>query len=103
MNQFIMCLQPDDPCLWLIDLGPFFDRFGPNVSMEVELSTNATVQAVLRNFNRRKWIDLKDSRVSASIDLIGSIVTNVVPLKATILTTPVSYSDNIALRRAYFS
>jgi hypothetical protein len=101
--DFIYCAQPEDPCLWLIDLGPFFDRFGPAVSMEVEMSTNATVQAVLRNFSRRKWIDLRDPRVASGIDLIASVITNVIPLKTFILTTPVAPVDNLALRKAYFS
>ena len=101
--EFIYCIQPEDPCKWLIDLGPFFDRFGPAISMEVEMSTNTVVQAALRNFSRRKWIDLKDPRVATTIDLIGSSIPNVVPLKNVILTTPVTNEENLALRKLYFS
>lgn len=88
---------------WLIDVGPFFDRFGA-AKMAVLTSTDAQVQALLIDIQVRKWIDLQRADVAAGIDLlIAKGVAGVTPaLKAAILTTPVSVEENRALRRLYF-
>lgn len=92
-----------DPAEWLIDVGPFFDRFG-GAKMDVLMSTNATVQAIVKDVSVRKWVDLTRADVSMALTVIGSIVPSVTAgLKASILTTPVTAVENLALRRTYFS
>lgn len=93
-----------DPCEWLIDIGPFFDRFGA-AKMAVLVSANATAQALVKDLQVRKWIDLQRADVAAGIDaLIALAIPGVTSgLKTTILTTPVSAEENMALRRVYFA
>lgn len=92
------------PTDWLIDVGPFFDRFGP-AKMPLLMSANATVQALVKDLQVRKWIDLQRPDVAAGIDaLIALVVPGMTAeLKAAILTTPVTAEENFALRRVYFS
>lgn len=94
---------PVDPAQWLIDIGPFFDRFG-SAKMNVLASTNATVQAIVTDVQVRKWIDLKRVDVGQAIDALTALgVAGVTPtLKASILNTPVTAEENRALRRSYF-
>lgn len=89
---------------WLIDVGPFFDRF-KTAKMPLLLSTNATVKALLSDIQVRKWIDLKRPDVSQAIDaLIALGVTNMTTeLKNEILNTPVTAEENLALRKQFFS
>lgn len=89
---------------WLIDLGPFFDRLGMVVGMAVDMSADPVVQAVKANFSRRKWIDLKDGRVAAGLDIL--ISRNVHPnmtdeLKDEVLNTPVAHVEQAALLATY--
>lgn len=92
-----------DPTEWLIDIGPFFDRFGA-AKMDVLCSTNLTVKAIVQDVTVRKWIDLTRPDVSMGLTVIGSIVTSVTTeLRAAILSTPVALGENIALRKSYFS
>lgn len=92
------------PTDWLIDIGPFFDRFGP-AKMPLLMSSNATVQALVKDLQVRKWIDLQRADVGAGIDaLIALGVPGVdADQKAAVLTTPVTAEENFALRRVYFS
>lgn len=101
-----------DPCEWLMDLGPFADRLGAH-AFEVDTSTVPGVIAVAKDLGRRKWVDLQDSRVAASLYyLAGHTVpvlgTLAVPILTdaevlAILTTPVPMEANRALRKVYFS
>ena len=92
-----------DPCEWLIDVGPFFDRFGA-AKLAVLTSTDATVKAILQDIQVRKWIDLKRADVASSLAYVGTKVPAVdATLQAAILTTPVAAADNLALRKLYFS
>ena len=92
-----------DPCEWLIDIGPFYDRFGP-AKMVVLTSTDAGVKAILSDTGVRKWIDLKRTDVASSLAYIGSKVPAVdATLQTAILTTPVAHVDNLALRKQFFS
>lgn len=92
-----------DPCEWLIDIGPFFDRFGA-AKLAVLTSTDATVKAILQDIQVRKWIDLKRADVASSLAYVGTKVPAVdATLQAAILTTPVAAADNLALRKLYFS
>ena len=94
---------PADPCQWLIDIGPFFDRFGAT-KMAVLTSTDAGVKAILQDIQVRKWIDLQRADVISSLAYVGSVVPSVTgPLQTSILTTPVAPAENLALRRLYFS
>lgn len=91
------------PTDWLIDVGPFFDRFGA-AKMPLLMSTNATVQALVKDLQVRKWIDLKRPDVGQGIDALIAIGISGVTaeLKDSILNTPPSSDDNFALRRVYF-
>ena len=88
---------------WYIDIGQFFDRFGAS-KMAILMSTNATVQAIVSDVQVRKWIDLKRADVSAAIDVLIALgvpgVTTT--LKSSVLSTPVTAEENLALRKLYF-
>lgn len=92
-----------NPAEWLIDIGPFFDRFGA-AKMAILVSTNATVKAIVSDLQVRKWVDLKRLDVAAGIDaLIALGVPGVTSaLKTSVLTTPVTADENLALRKLYF-
>ena len=93
-----------DPTEWLIDVGPFFDRFGP-AKLAVLSSSDAAVRALMTDLQVRKWIDLKRADVAQGIDLLisKSIPGLDAALKNAILTTPVQPVENLALRKEYFS
>jgi hypothetical protein len=88
---------------WLIDVGPFFDRFGA-AKMAVLASTHNTVKAIVQDVMVRKWIDLQRQDVGQGIDaLIALGVPGVTAeLKNYILTTPVTAEENLAVRTTYF-
>ena len=91
------------PWEWLIDVGSFFDRFGAT-KMAVLTSSDAGVQAILKDTQVRKWIDLKHPDVASSIVYIGTKVPSVTQeLQESILNTPVAEIENLALRKLYFS
>lgn len=92
-----------DPAQWLIDVGPFFDRFGA-AKMAILTSTNATVKAIVSDLQVRKWVDLKRPDVATGIDaLIALGVAGVnAALKTAVLTTPVTTEENMALKKLYF-
>ena len=88
---------------WLIDIGPFFDRFGA-AKMAVLTSADAGVQAILKDTQVRKWIALNLPEVAQSISYIGTKVPAVTTeLQSTILNTPVAAEENLTLRKLYFS
>lgn len=92
-----------NPTAWLIDIGPFFDRFGA-AKMAVLTSTDAAVRAILSDLQVRKWIDLQRPDVAQGLAYVGSVVPAVTaPLQSAILTTPVAEAENLALRKLYFS
>ena len=91
-----------DHCEWLLDLGPFYDRFGA-AKMPVLTSPDATVKAIIADCNVRKWIDLQNPDVANGLAYIGSVVAALTPaIQAAILTTPVAAEENRALRKLYF-
>jgi len=102
---------PPDPCQWLIDIGPFTDRFGASKSA-IDFSTDPVVMAFDKDLSRRKWIDLQDARVAAVLTYLtgtpvagmGTLATPLITgaQKTAILTTPVTLAENLALRRLYF-
>ena len=92
-----------DPCEWLIDIGPFFDRFGA-AKMTVLTSNDAVIKAILLDIGARHWIDLKRPDVATSLAYVGSVVPAVdASMQAAILNTPVAPVDNLALRKLYFA
>ncbi len=96
---------PPDPLAsvdYLIDIGPFFDRFEP-YKMAILTSADAIVQGVVKDCMARKWVDLRLAAVGAGIDaLISKGVCNA-PTKVAVLHTPVLPDENMALRIVYFS
>lgn len=92
-----------NPTEWLIDIGPFFDRFGA-AKMAVLTSADAGVRAILADLQVRKWIDLKRPDVGQGVQYVGSVVPTVtVELQASILNDPVTDFENLALRKVYFA
>lgn len=97
-----MPAAPGSPYDWLIDIGPFFDRFGA-LKMAVLISADPTVRAIVQDVTVRKWIDLRRPDVATALDAIASKVTGFSEnLKHQILATPVSEEENRALRKLYF-
>ena len=94
---------PAQPWEWLIDIGPFFDRFGA-AKMAVLTSADAGVQAILKDTQIRKWLDLKLPEVAQSVAYVGTKVPAVTAeLQDAILNTPVAEAESLALRKLYFS
>lgn len=88
---------------WLIDIGPFFDRFGA-AKMAVLTSADAGVQAIIKDVQIRKWLDLKLPELAQSVAYVGTKVPAVTAkLQNAILNTPVAPDENLALRKLYFS
>lgn len=104
MSDIITIPQPvDTTTQWFVDIGPFFDRFGP-AKMAVLTSTDAGVKAIIADVSIRKWVDLKRADVAQSLAYIGSVVAALTPaIQTAILTTPVAPEENLALRKLYFS
>lgn len=84
--------QPDlnDPQLWWIDVGPFYDRFGAQ-KYPILASTDAVVQAVIKDSSVRQYIDLKRPDLAQAIDLL--ISKGFALDKNAILTTPTTEAE----------
>ena len=88
---------------WLIDIGPFFDRFGA-AKMAVLTSSDVGVQAIIKDTQVRKWLDLKLPEIASAVAYVGTKVPSVTQeLQESILNTPVAETENLALRKLYFS
>ena len=59
----------EDPRLWWIDVGPFYDRFGAD-ALAIAASDNGACKAVQTMTGVRKYIDLKDPRIGQMIDML---------------------------------
>ena len=96
-------VEPTDPAWkWYIDIGPFFDRFG-TAKMAVLTSADVGVQAILKDIQVRKWIDLQLPEVAQSLLYVGTKVPSVTAeLQALILSTVPTATENLALRKLYF-
>lgn len=108
LGNYIEIIEPSEPepvlpvWQWYIDIGPFFDRFG-SAKMQVLTSSDPGVQAILKDIQVRKWIDLKIPEVSQSLVYVASKIPSVTQeLQESILNTPVADSENLALRKVYF-
>lgn len=86
----------------LIDVGPFFDRFGA-AKVAVLSSNVAAVVAVVKDAQSRKWIDLANPAVAQGIDLIISQSGIAGIDKNSILNDPVKPTEQWALIKLYFS
>lgn len=60
---------PPDPRLWWIDVGPFYDRFGPD-ALAIAASDHGACKAVQTLTGVRKYVDLKDPRIGQMIDML---------------------------------
>ena len=58
-----------DPTEWLIDVGAFFDRFGP-LKWAILADTNPQVQAVVKDASVRSYIDLDNADLPAGLALM---------------------------------
>lgn len=99
---------------WYIDVGALFDRFGP-AKLAVLTSNEPIVKALVTDLQSRHWGDLKRLDLAAGIEYmrgvtipgIGTISMPIAgitaALEASILTTPVSPTENLALRKQFFS
>lgn len=68
-----------------IEVGSFYDRFGP-AKIPVLASADATVQALVRDTQVRKYIDLARPDVQQFIQYLGTVVPEVTPeVQATVL------------------
>ena len=88
---------------WYIDIGPFFDRFGA-AKMSVLTSANVGVQAILKDTQVRKWLDLRLPEIKQSVQYIASKVPELTTeLQDQIVNTKPAEHENLALRKLYFS
>ncbi len=96
-------LPPAPPDAWaaLIDLGPFFDRFGA-AKLPILASADATVQALVKDLQSRKWIDLQRTDVGQGLDILVSKALLTLGGKSAVLALPVEEDENFALRKVYF-
>lgn len=106
-SVFVEPAQPVQPPLineteFLIDLGPFFDRFGP-AKMAILTSSDAVVKAIMQDLSIRKWVDLKRADVFQALMYVGSVVPALTTeLQSSIINDPVHPLENLALRTVYF-
>ncbi len=88
---------------WYIDIGPFFDRFGA-AKMSVLTSADVGVQAILKDTQVRKWIDLRLPEIEQAVQYIASKVPALtVQLQEQIINTKPAELENLALHKLYFS
>jgi hypothetical protein len=93
--------QPGDLATkWLMDIGPFFDRFDTR-KIGILASTDPLVVAVVRDVQSRKWVDLRRADVASAIDLLISKGLCTPELKAGILETPAAHMEQVALMVNY--
>jgi hypothetical protein len=60
-----------DPQYWHIDIGPFFDRFG-TAKLAILASSDALVQAIVKDSTVRQYIDLKRADVAQAVGILVS-------------------------------
>jgi hypothetical protein len=87
---------------WLMDIGPFFDRFGA-AKIATLASSDVVVQAIVKDCQSRKWIDLRRPDVPLALDALVSKLLIDATTKAAILNTPVASDENLALRKLFFA
>ena len=89
-------------CSAMIDIGSFFDRFGP-LRFKILASDDVMVRAIVRDAQARKWIQLDHPDTAQAVRLISETVPELTAeIIAHVLATPVHPEENLALRRLYF-
>lgn len=66
------------PEYWWVEVGAFYDRFG-DAKVPVLASANATVQALVRDTQVRKYIDLNRTDVQQFVEFLGTVIPEVTP------------------------
>ena len=94
-------VTPEKPYKWHLDVGAFFDRFA-DVKIAVLTSESATAQAIIRDCQVRKWIDVKAESTEQGIAELVRLGLVSESLAASILGTPAAPSENSSLRRIYY-
>ena len=88
---------------WYIDIGPFFDRFGA-AKLPVLTSADVGVQAIIKDTQVRKWLDLNLPEIEQSVQYIASKIPELTAeLQDQIVNTKPAEHENLALRKLYFS
>ena len=88
---------------WYIDIGPFFDRFGA-AKMAVLTSADVGVQAIIKDTQVRKWLDLRLPEIEQSVQYLASKVPKLTAeLQDQIVNIKPEDHENLALRKLYFS
>lgn len=82
--------SPEDADTWLIGIGAFYDRFGAQ-KIPILASDDAVVQALVKDAQVRKYIDLKRSDLPQMLDII--ISKGFAIDKAAILETPATAKE----------
>lgn len=93
----------EKPTDWLIDIGPFFDRFGV-AKKAVRQSTNPDVMYIVGDALIRKWIDLRHPdtiKGVRAISMLEPVCTQAIA--DYVLSTPVKPEENLSLRTLYSS
>lgn len=60
---------PEDPRIWWLNVGPFYDRFGPDAAA-IAASDHGACKAVQVLTGVRQYIDLRDPKVTNMIDML---------------------------------
>ena len=95
--------EPSQAWEWYIDIGTFFDRFG-TAKMAVLTSSDVGVQAIIKDTQVRKWLDLRLPELAQSVMYVASKIPAVtVEIQNNVLRTPAADHENLALRKLYFS
>lgn len=66
------------PEYWWIEVGAFYDRFG-EAKIPVLASPDPTVQALVRDTQVRKYIDLQRPDVQQFVEFLGTVIPEVTP------------------------
>ena len=91
-GHIIRALTPTESIqdTWLIAVGAFFDRFGA-LKIPILASSDAGIQAMVKDAQVRKWIDLHRPDLPSMLDYI--IAVGFAVDKATILGTPAAPTE----------
>lgn len=97
---------PEEPTTWLLDIGPFFNRFGAAKTPALQ-SSDATVRAFVTEVMASKWVDLasrRDDIIAACDYMIAiGIAGMTTTLRDNIVNKPAKQIENIALRKQFFN
>lgn len=89
---------PAAPIDSLIDIGPFYDRFGP-AKLAVLKSKDEDVMAIRADVQVRAYVDLRRADVRAAIGIIARLVPEVTAdIVAAVCRMPVQRHENAKLR-----